>query len=62
MLATRVISLGPNDGGIFYSNEYQFTFEKYRTDLQEAYSTLNHYQNVVPDQFFVQMILDGMQV
>ena len=62
MLATRVVYLSPNGGGILYSNEYQFSFEKYITKLQEAYSTLNRYQNVLPSQFRVQRMPDGMQL
>ena len=61
-LATRVVSISPNGGGVFYRNEYQFSFEKYRTKLQEAYSTLACYHNVVPAQFHLQRMLYGMQV
>ena len=61
--STRVVSLIPKGGGgVLYSNEYQFLFEKYITKLHEAYSTLTHYQNVVPSQFCVQRMLDGMHV
>ena len=62
LLATIVVSLSPNGGEIFYSNEYQFSFEKYSTNMKEAYSMLTHYHNVVPDQFRVQRMLDGTQV
>ena len=61
LITTRVIYLSPSGGGIFYSNEYQLSLEKYRTNLQ-AYSTLTRYQNVVPAQVRVQKILDGIQV
>ena len=60
LLATRVVSISPNGGGVFYRNEYQFSFEKYSTKLQEAYSTLTGYQNVLPAQFCVQRMLNGM--
>ena len=33
LLAERVVSLNPNGGGGFYSNEYQFSFEKCSTKL-----------------------------
>ena len=49
-------------GGTLYSNEYQLSFEKYSNKLQEAYSTLTRYHNFVSAQFFVQMMLDVMQV
>ena len=62
LLATRVLSLIPNGGEELYSNEYQFSFEKYSAKLQEAYSTLTRYQNFVPAQFCVQRMLDGIQV
>ena len=62
LLVTRVFFLSPNGGGTFYSNEYQFSFEKYSTKLQEAYSMLTRYHNVVPYQFCVQTMIDGMQV
>ena len=62
LLATRVVSLSPNGGGTFYSNEYQLSFEKYSTKLEEAYYTLTRYHNVVPAQFRVQRMRDGMQV
>ena len=62
LLATMVVSLSPNSGVTFYINDYQLSFGKYRNNLQEAYYTLTRYQNVVPAQFCVQRILDGMQV
>ena len=40
LLATRVVSLSPNGRVILYKNEYQFSFEKYSTNIQEVYSTL----------------------
>ena len=55
-----VVYLSPNGAGIFYINEYHFSFKKYSTKLQEAYSKLTHYHNVVPAQFTVQRILNGM--
>ena len=61
-LATRVVYLSPNVGGVLYINEYQFSFEKYIIKLQEAYSTLTRYQNVLPAQFRVQRMLDRMQL
>ena len=30
--------------------------------MQEAYYTLTHYQDVIPAQFFLQRMLDGMQL
>ena len=33
LLATRVVYLSTNGRGIFYSNEYQFSFDKYITKL-----------------------------
>ena len=48
--------------GGFYSNEYQFSFDKYSTKLKEAYSTLTLYQNYVQSQFHVKRILGGIQV
>ena len=62
LIVTRVVSLSPNAGRIFYSNEYLFSFDKYSTKLQEAYYTLNRYQNFVPAQFCGQRMIDGMQV
>ena len=62
MLATRVVSLSTNGGAIIYINEYQLSFEMYITRLQEAYYTLAHYQNVVPAQFRLHVMIDGMQV
>ena len=60
LLATRVVSLSPNSGGIFYSNEYQFSFEKYSNKLKELYSMLTRYHNVLSAQFCVQRMLNGM--
>ena len=62
LLETRVVSFIPNGGGTFYSNEYQFSLDKYITTLQEVYSTLTSYQNVVPDPFRVQRMIYGIQV
>ena len=61
-LVTRLVSLSTNNGGIFYSNDYQFSFENYSTKLHEAYSMITRYWNVVPAQFCLKRILDGMQV
>ena len=51
--ATRVFSLSPNCRGVLYRNEFPLSFNKYSTKMQEAYSTLTCYHNVVPDQFHV---------
>ena len=53
LLATRVVSLNPNYRGVFYSNEHQFSLEKYSTKMKYSYSTITRYQNVVPAQFCV---------
>ena len=62
MLKTRVVYLSTNCGGTFYRNEYQFSFEKYSTNLQEAYYKLTRYHNFVTAQFCVKRMLDRMQV
>ena len=62
LLANIVVSLNPNDRGGFCSNEYQLTFKKYSTKLQEAYYILARYYNFVPAQFPMHRMLDGMQI
>ena len=54
---TVLVSLYP-----YVRTTLAFSFENYITNLQEAYSTLTRYQNVVPAQFCVQRMLEGMQV
>ena len=62
VLATRTISLDPSGGGIFYSNEYAYTFEKYYTRLFEAYNVIERYQFGHAPQAKVQRLLDGIKV
>lgn len=62
VLATRTISLDHNGGGIFYSNEYSLSWERYSGLLIEAYDIIKVYQNDYAPQAKVQRLLDGMDV
>lgn len=60
--ATRITSLSSNEGGLFYSNEYHYSFTKYSTQLQEAYRVLKHNNNEVPAAMKVRRMMDGVTV
>lgn len=62
ILANRIISLAASDGGAFYTNEYNFSFDKYATKLQMAYRVLKMNGNEVPCMMRVQRLLDGITV
>ena len=60
LLVTSVVSISTNNRGTLYRNEYQFSFEKYITKLQEACSTLTCYHNCFTSKFLVQRMLYDM--
>ena len=62
LLSTRIISLDQNAGGAFYQDEYMYSFEKYITALQQAYTTIERYRNATASETMVQWMLDGIRV
>ena len=62
LLSTRIISLDQKAGGVFYQDEYMYTFEKYIMSLQQAYTTITRYQNATASETMVQRMLGGVRV
>lgn len=60
--ATRIVSTDPARGGAFYTNEYNFSFDKYSTKLQQAYRVLKISGMDTPSNLRVQRLLDGITV
>lgn len=60
MLSEGVISLGPE--GVFYKNEYIYSFEKYITKLRQAYTILGQHRQLVSPTTMVKRLYDGVRV
>ena len=62
LLSTRIISLDQNQGGAFFQDEYMYSFEKYITALQQAFTTIERYRNATAPETMVQRMIDGIRV
>ena len=62
LLSPRIISLDHNSGGAFYQDEYMYSFEKYITALQQAFTTIERYRNATAPETMVQRMLNGIRV
>ena len=62
LLASRIISLDQSGGGAFYQDEYVYKFEKYVTQLHQAYMTISRYRNETAPETMVQRMMDGIKL
>lgn len=62
LLAARVISMDQSGGGVFYQDEYVYKFEKYTTQLHQAYVIIEKYRNKTAPETMVQRMLDGIKL
>ena len=62
VLANRAVSLDPQNGGLFWREEYGgFTFSQYVVKLQQAYEIIKKYSYDTPPQARVTRLSDGMK-
>ena len=61
LIVTMFVSPNSDDRGALYSNEYQFLFEKYITNIQKEYSKRTLYHNVFLSQFILQRMIGEIQ-
>ena len=67
-LSLRVNSFGNSyfvalsRGGVFYTNEYNFSFDMYATKLLRGYAVMERYRNAVAPETKVERLLAGINV
>ena len=59
-IAEGIISMGAN--GVFFRDEYTYSFEKYATNLRQAYLTLQQCRQPMAEETMVRRLHDGIQV